>query len=480
MAYFFLHFAITAWPFLNFYGSETNHKLVSLESFSVLFLIFWGGAILACELLKRILKTTSERLLVGYAFFILLFFSYTPYKSFSIAIHLPKPSYLFVFIVFLVIFVTYKLSKFTAFQKAVQLCIVVIFSFSFIENIFISLKKEKISSQVVKRDVPSYVFKERPNIYFLLLDTYPHSDVLKKNIQYENTEFVSFFKNKGFIVAENSYSNYPHTTASLSATLQMNFLVAGDEHDVFAPDKAVLNILKKNNYKFVSLPGYYDFLIPKNSADILISPSSNILFSLTNVNFLQTTILQVFSGLITHFLYFGNNEIKKIFQLSKKESKFVFIHFLHLHDFIYGKNCTTSFRLTASKRNNEEFQTNLSCINAFAEETINEIMTHDPESIIIVQGDHAPFWWRKEEEKVTSLENFDLMFSIFSAVYIPGLDKNSPIAQYLADSPSPVNNFRVIFSYLAKTPLELLPSRHFDDKLRELTHFRSHPENAVR
>jgi len=462
LIYYFLHFAITAWPFLNFYGSEINHKLVSLSGFSFLFIIIWGGSLLTCELLKKMLRTTSERILVGYTFFVLLFFNYSHLSPIIQKFHLLKPIYSFFIVLLIIIFAAYRFSTFTVFQKSIKIFIFAIFSFSCLENIFISLNKEGHSPQKVQNSNTSYVFKEKPSIYFLLLDTYPRSDVLKKNIQYNNEEFVNFFKNKGFLVAEDSHSNCSHTTPSLSATLQMNYLIKEEvnENDIFSTDKAVINIIKKNNYKFIAVPAYYDFVIPTSTADLIITPNSNLLFSLTNINFLQTTPLHLFTRLIRPFLYFGNNEIKKIFKLNKNEPKFVFIHYLQLHDFAYSKNCKIDPHLILRWPTVDEFRTNISCINASVKDTINEIMFHDPEGIIIVQGDHGPSWWRGEEE-VNSLGKFDIIFSIFSAIYIPGLDKNSPISKYLSTSPSPVNNFRIIFSYLAKEPIELLPDKYF-------------------
>ncbi len=44
--YFFLFFAITAWPFLNFYASKTNYQLIYFKDFLYLFLLFFGGQVL--------------------------------------------------------------------------------------------------------------------------------------------------------------------------------------------------------------------------------------------------------------------------------------------------------------------------------------------------------------------------------------------------------------------------------------------------
>lgn len=475
MTYYFLHFAITLWPFLNFYGSETNHKLVSILSFSLLFLIFWGGAIVACEFFNKILKTTRERILVGYTFFVLLFFNLTPFLSF-VKKFLPKPFYIYTLLLLTGVFFSYKVSRFSSVQKFTKIFIFVIFSFSIFENIYIFLKKETYSPIEKKVDI-SYVFKEKPNIYFLILDTYPGSSPLKEIINYDNMEFINYFKKKGFIVAQNAHSNYSYTASSLSATMTMNYLIKEEvnEGEIFSIDKPVLKVLKENNYKFVSIPSYCYFAIPRKTADKIIN--SNIIFSDTNISFLLTTPFMFLTRLIFPFLYFGTDEIMQIFPLYEKESKFIFIHYMQLHDRAYGENCKINPRLMSEVVTPDIYKHNLSCTNLLIKDVIDKIMLNDPQSIIIVQGDHGPAWWRQgAEHSMDSLEKLDKVFSIFSALYIPGLATDSPMAKYLSNSPSPINNFRIIFSYLAKKPVELLPDKFYIPFYQDVTNQVHYPQ----
>src|SRR3989338_2840376 len=76
LLYFFLHFAISVWPFLNFYGSETNQKLISIPNFSSLFLLYWVLALVGCEIVRVLLKIPRERVLVLYTVFVVWFFNY--------------------------------------------------------------------------------------------------------------------------------------------------------------------------------------------------------------------------------------------------------------------------------------------------------------------------------------------------------------------------------------------------------------------
>ena len=97
-------------------------------------------------------------------------------------------------------------------------------------------------------------------------------------------------------------------------------------------------------------------------------------------------------------------------------------------------------------------------------ESIDEIIKNDPNSIIIVQGDHSPMEWQSKD----NFKNPEKMFPILSAVYVPGLDQKGGMAKYLSNSPTPVNDFRIIFSYLSKTPVEILQGRSYNQQLKEV------------
>ena len=58
----------------------------------------------------------------------------------------------------------------------------------------------------------------RPNIYYIILDAYGRDDVLKKNYGYDNTELLTYLREKGFYVADKSYANYAQTALSLTSS----------------------------------------------------------------------------------------------------------------------------------------------------------------------------------------------------------------------------------------------------------------------
>ncbi|WVX66020.1 hypothetical protein Bealeia1_00190 [Candidatus Bealeia paramacronuclearis] len=129
--------------------------------------------------------------------------------------------------------------------------------------------------------------------------------------------------------------------------------------------------------------------------------------------------------------------------------------------------------ISSVQRDTQElsFLHHLHCMNTFVEKIVSTLPKNDPNSIIIVQGDHSPSKWMVEEsgESPKSKTEFKRIFSIFSAVYIDGLHPHSEIATYLSGTPTPINNFRIIFSYLSEIKPQFLEHRFFDFYFHELT-----------
>ena len=69
-----------------------------------------------------------------------------------------------------------------------------------------------------------------PDIYYIILDAYGRSDVLKKELNFDNSAFIDQLERQGFYVANCSQSNYGQTANSLATSLNMEYLNSlGDE-----------------------------------------------------------------------------------------------------------------------------------------------------------------------------------------------------------------------------------------------------------
>ena len=65
-----------------------------------------------------------------------------------------------------------------------------------------------------------------PDIYYIILDGYGRSDVLKNEYEYDNSDFLNALRDMGFYVADCSQSNYAQTQMSLASSLNFNYIDA--------------------------------------------------------------------------------------------------------------------------------------------------------------------------------------------------------------------------------------------------------------
>jgi hypothetical protein len=103
----------------------------------------------------------------------------------------------------------------------------------------------------------------KPDIYYLVLDGYPRSDVLKRMYKYDNSQFTAYLKGRGFILPGNNHSNYGMTIPSISSTLNMDYLDSfspGLENsyfwwlmEPFIDRSRTRAFLESQGYKFISI-----------------------------------------------------------------------------------------------------------------------------------------------------------------------------------------------------------------------------------
>ncbi len=64
---------------------------------------------------------------------------------------------------------------------------------------------------------------ERPDIYYLIPDSYPSDIWLERALNYDNSEFTNALKDRGFVIADQAQANYGITFLSIASTLNMQY-----------------------------------------------------------------------------------------------------------------------------------------------------------------------------------------------------------------------------------------------------------------
>ena len=175
--------------------------------------------------------------------------------------------FIFPFVIVFIVGVTYflktkrKLDNVTKILNAISITLVIILFVNIGSYVFTNFDDTVIE----KEDM---VFSQGkietlPNIYYIILDGYANSKLLKETLNYDNKEFVNYLQNRGFTVIENSYSNYARTFLSLSSTLNMKYLnelalgLGEKSVDQQAAYKMISNndVMKNfNSFKIPSIP----------------------------------------------------------------------------------------------------------------------------------------------------------------------------------------------------------------------------------
>ena len=307
-----------------------------------------------------------------------------------------------------------------------------------------------------------------PDVYYIILDSYTRSDVLKEVYDYDNSSFLNELNEMDFYVAECSTSNYMWTRASIASALNMGYLqdnlsyrVATDK-DIATEDlikhSLVRQIFESLGYKTVAFATGFPFN-EITDADLFLEPPSSIEgVREFEALLVQTTLLRVFQD----FGYIHINQKasakfrdRTLFALSKFDDlarlggpKFVYIHIITPHPpFVFGPHGESinpkDFVSTEEQYTDDTYFDGyvgqVEFINDQIIKSIQKLLDKSQvPSVIILQGDHGP-WKQQGENRV----------SILNAYYLPEHH------DALYSSISPVNSFRVIFNeyFDARYPL---------------------------
>jgi hypothetical protein len=380
---------------------------------------------------------------------------------------------------------------------------------NFVSVILIGISLYNIASFHLSKnqtfDSPKYIQVEpaftatiqKPSIYYLIMDAYASSDVLKNYYGFDNTDFLKFLKDKGFFVANKSHSNYAQTILSIPSSLNMTYLdsvakTVGTENEdrwplkKFLDNNKVLKYLKSIGYMSAAFDGAIWDLAYLNNADLFYSTPGSSINMLEN-ELLKISVLNAFKNgkLLKTEPYAHHrkkilNAFDKIIQMSKrKEPYYIHGHVLAPHEpFVFDKNGKpvnpdhdySIWRPFDLKSDNSYFKKayieQLQFVNKKLKETINSILENSTvKPIIIIQGDHGP---SSELRNYKGFANNDFTerMSILNAYYFPDGDYSQ-----LYDSISPVNSFRVIMNKYFGTGYSLLPDRSYFSNWDRPYHF---------
>ncbi len=318
-----------------------------------------------------------------------------------------------------------------------------------------------------------------PDIYYIILDRYANTSILKEIYNFDNSEFINYLINKGFYVASKSRSNYPNTAHSLASSLNMEYInyltkKMGRKSNDWRPiyrmlqDYKVWRFLKSKGYKFIHFGSWWHPTSKNKYADINFTSYALPEFSMVLFRTTMFYPISVEFGLFEQRLEQYKRVLYKFDKLAKipniKEPTFVFAHFLIPHEpYVFDRNGNFVTAKEAHKRKSKKcYVEQLIFTNKKLKTLIDTLLSNSEIlPIIILQADEGPyparaafnpnFDWRQ----ATKTE-FREKMGILNAYYLPNINKN-----VLYPSITPVNSFRLIFNLYFNTNFELLPDESY-------------------
>lgn len=278
-----------------------------------------------------------------------------------------------------------------------------------------------------------------PDVYIVVVDGYPRSDVLREYYGFDNSPFQSALEELGFSIASKSSANYAWTFLSLASTLNMSQLSELVEKaglrsrsqkmaQEMVRDNAVLAFLKSRGYKTVHIASAWAGTRSNRSADENIGGGRHIMDDDFTRALADSSLLAIFnSRLVRDMALFYLEQFENLERMGAKPGpKVVFAHFLlpH-HPYIFDRNGgvvhsgsfidTLVFR-KAQWRKSDAFTEQLTFLNDKLLSVFRSILRSSRvPPVIVLFSDHGPFVSDRDLEAMKRARLANL-----TAAYLPG------------------------------------------------------------
>ncbi len=319
-----------------------------------------------------------------------------------------------------------------------------------------------------------------PDIYYIVLDGYARSDVMKDLYGFDYEPFLRRLEGRGFFVARRSEANYCQTRLSLASSLNGDYLdrlIEPGGRDLLPlsgliKDNMVIRSLRPRGYKFVTFSTNFE---PTDfpEADLFLTPGGTppdfqrLLVDMTPLRpLLATTRLDDAYQAHRDRTLFLLDQLPSIARV--EGPTFTFAHIVSPHPpFVFGEDgedvsprATGPIPADSPKFGTvdylrEAYRKQAVYITGQVDRAIDRILEASPEPpIIILQSDHGS-WLNYHPDDV---DRTDLRerFGVLNCLLIPGRK-----AEGLADDLAPVNNFPVVLNQAFGAGLPIRENRSY-------------------
>tara|TARA_B110000003_G_scaffold264770_1_gene289896 strand:- start:1522 stop:3144 length:1623 start_codon:yes stop_codon:yes gene_type:complete len=462
---FFLITLVFSFPLFNFVGSNLYQlplkNIYQIISYNlIIFFIFF----LIVYLFNKITNKNffNNFLSLVFVFWILFQFENIKFLSYKYSIEFASEISLLILLLFFFIFIFLFKNQKKFFIRFLIIFFLIQYSFLFFQiykNYFYKKNNLNLTSNTfmgfTEDKINKIKEKKNRNIYYVILDEMTSLEQFEAmfGAQYKNINSIYELNDFHYI---NDYASFNLTTLTLASILNLNRIVeVGDNISNYNHNKILFpKSLSKVNFKTFQQPKLlklldnldYEFIwignnwgncnnyneslcLNKNFQKKKIINKVNmkllnIFLRPTPYEIIMRKISQIFKGNIEAYVsgndFEENDAIGKLLNSNKKVSKsknyfFLIHHFSPHNPYIYNSNCSYD---SSIKNNFEEelegYKNNYLCTIKKIHELINFIEDTDPESVIVIQGDHG---FKNDDNFI---KNDDInKFKIFNLIKTP-------------------------------------------------------------
>jgi len=353
-----------------------------------------------------------------------------------------------------VFFIAWKLSKKKELLKNTVLLIFSITAGLMLFNTILAVPSivKRLSVREVKKEelkvYQKYIKEEeKRNIYYFILDEYGSSYALNKYYDYSNDNFDRFLDNAKFSVSDSSANRTNETTANLADNFSLDYVankkMITEQYLFLIRNGEFFNILKANNYeqysfsteqKYLQLKSLDGALYEKNFIGETLVHVNEVGENIFDIAYTNSMLYPIFGSFIIGNMGVSlehGQRIQTIFDYYDTmnrsvgdEPRMIVSYICSPHTpFIFNEN---GDRIPKSEKANwsekNYYLDQLKYLSNRMQNSVENIIEKDPESIIIIQSDHGfhghggsdpktvtPFKMEKEDE-----------LRILNAVYFGG------------------------------------------------------------
>ncbi len=293
--------------------------------------------------------------------------------------------------------------------------------------------------------IESVYLKNKPNIYLIQPDGYVNFSQLNKGYyNFKNSEFKAFLINNNFELYDDYRSNYRSTLSSNSSMFAMkhhyykmerSFSESYNAREIIAGENPVISILKKNNYKtfFLTEKSYLLVNRPKRFYDFCNVDYKDISYFDMGWNDVSLDIKE---------------DLNQVIKNNSKTNNFYFVEKL-------TPGHISNFNSMGIEKERDNYLRKIEMTNVWLKEVVLMIQKNDPEAIIVISADHGGFvGLNSASETKNKKDDDDLVNSIFSSMLAIKWPNNK-VPDFDDKIKTPVNLFRILFSYLSENEIYL-------------------------